>query len=112
MLEVFLILNVSENLTQVLYMDMEAIFTCLFKVTLVALKLFYLKLFFQNFLKSVRSHCESISMARLQGHLMSFRDPLEAIENGHLLKGVTISTDFNGEGQKESPELKLENFLQ
>ena len=50
-------------------------------------------------------------MARLQGHLMSFRDPLTAIEGGHLLIENTSSTDFSGSSQTASPDLKLENFL-
>lgn len=51
-------------------------------------------------------------MARLQGHLMSFRDPLTAIENGQKLMDTTSSTDLSGTAQTISPELKLENFLQ
>ena len=65
---------------------------------------------FKNFLTSVRSHCEDgVSMARLQGHLTSFRDPIKAIENGHLLSKT--STDFSGQTQTESPDLKLEHFI-
>ena len=48
-------------------------------------------------------------MARLQGHLTSFRDPIKAIENGHLLS--KNSTDFSGQTQTESPDLRLEHFI-
>jgi len=50
-------------------------------------------------------------MARLQGYLMCFRDPLSAIESCAQLKHNTSSVDFTGTEQATPSELKLENFL-